>query len=86
MFNIGFSELLLIAVVALFAIGPGELPGVMRKMGVMAGKARRFMAGIWEELDETRHITDLEGKRQKTYDITGLADKCRTNSSEQERP
>ena len=41
MFDIGWSELVVIAVVALIAIGPKELPGVLRMVGQWMGKARK---------------------------------------------
>ena len=44
MFDIGWSEFVLIAVVALIAIGPKELPGVLRTVGQGMGKARRMAA------------------------------------------
>lgn len=40
MFDIGWTELLLIGIVALIVVGPKELPGMFRKMGQMTGKAR----------------------------------------------
>ena len=42
MFDIGWSELILIGVVALIAIGPKELPGVLRSLGHWMGKIRRM--------------------------------------------
>ena len=47
MFDIAFSELLLIGVVALVVIGPERLPKVARTVGLWAGKARYF---IWRRL------------------------------------
>ena len=47
MFDIGWSELVVIAVVALIAIGPKELPGVLRMVGQWMGKARK-MAGEFQ--------------------------------------
>ena len=47
MFDIGWSEYALIAVVALIAIGPKELPGVLRMVGQWIGKARK-MAGEFQ--------------------------------------
>jgi Tat protein translocase TatB subunit len=44
MFDIGWSELVVIAVVALIAIGPKELPGVLRMVGQWMGKARKMAA------------------------------------------
>src|SRR6201991_4238303 len=44
MFDIGWSEIVVIAVVALIAIGPKELPGVLRMVGQWMGKARKMAA------------------------------------------
>ena len=40
MFDLGWSEMLLIGVVALIVVGPKELPGLFRQIGVFMGKAR----------------------------------------------
>jgi sec-independent protein translocase protein TatB len=40
MFDLGWSEMLLIGVVALIVVGPKELPGLFRQVGVFMGKAR----------------------------------------------
>ena len=45
MFDIGWSELVVIGVVALIAIGPKELPGVLRTVGQYMGKVRRMASG-----------------------------------------
>ena len=44
MFDIGWSEMVVIGVVALIAIGPKELPGVLRSVGQGVGKARPLAA------------------------------------------
>ncbi|MCL2504970.1 MAG: twin-arginine translocase TatA/TatE family subunit [Alphaproteobacteria bacterium] len=57
MLNISFSELLVISIVALLAIGPKELPEVMRKFGQLAKKAKDFAANIsdsFEQISETK--------------------------------
>ena len=48
MFDIGWSELVIIGIVALIAIGPKELPGVLRSLGHWMGKIRR-MAGDFQD-------------------------------------
>ena len=40
MFDIGWSEMLVIVVVAIIVIGPRDLPGVLRTVGKWVGKAR----------------------------------------------
>jgi sec-independent protein translocase protein TatB len=44
MFDIGWSELMVVGVVALIVIGPRDLPGVLRTIGSTVSKLRR-MAG-----------------------------------------
>lgn len=63
MFDIGWSELLLIGVVALIAIGPKELPGVLRAVGQWTGKIRRMAAefqGQFQEALREAEMTDLK--------------------------
>jgi len=63
MFDIGWSELALIAVVALVAIGPKELPGVLRTAGQWVGKVRRMASefqGQFQEAMREAEMTDLK--------------------------
>ena len=67
MFDIGWSEIAVIAVVALIAIGPKELPGVLRMVGQWMGKARRMAAefqGQFQEAMREAEMADLK----KTFD------------------
>lgn len=64
MFDIGFSELLLIGLVALIVIGPERLPRVARTLGHLAGRLQRYVADVKAdinrevELDELRKMKD----------------------------
>src|ERR1700758_959474 len=63
MFDIGWSEFVLIAVVALIAIGPKELPGVLRTLGQWMGKARKMAAefqGQFQEAMREAEMADLK--------------------------
>lgn len=67
MFDIGWSELIVIAVVALIAIGPKELPGVLRMVGQWMGKARKMASefqGQFQEAMREAEMADLK----KTFD------------------
>src|SRR5258708_16415342 len=67
MFDSGWSELVVIAVVALIAIGPKELPGVLRMVGQWMGKARKMAAefqGQFQEAMREAEMADLK----KTFD------------------
>jgi len=64
MFDIGFTELLVIGVVALIVIGPEKLPRVARTIGHLAGRLQRYVADVKAdinreiELDELRKMRD----------------------------
>jgi len=63
MFDIGWSELVVIAIVALIAIGPKELPGVLRMVGQWMGKARKMAAefqGQFQEAMREAEMADLK--------------------------
>jgi sec-independent protein translocase protein TatB len=63
MFDIGWSEFVVIAVVALIAIGPKELPGVLRMVGQWIGKARKMAAefqGQFQEAMREAEMADLK--------------------------
>jgi sec-independent protein translocase protein TatB len=61
MFDFGFSELLMIAVVALVVIGPERLPGVARSVGRFAGRLQRYVNDI--KRDFNREVEFEEIKR-----------------------
>jgi sec-independent protein translocase protein TatB len=63
MFDIGWSEIAVIAVVALIAIGPKELPGVLRMVGQWMGKARKMAGefqGQFQEAMREAEMADLK--------------------------
>jgi sec-independent protein translocase protein TatB len=73
MFDIGWSELLVIGVVALIAIGPKELPGVLRTVGQWMGKARRMAAefqGQFNEAMREAEMADLKKSFDEVRDAT----------------
>jgi sec-independent protein translocase protein TatB len=63
MFDIGWSEIAVIAVVALIVIGPKELPGVLRMVGQWMGKARKMAGefqGQFQEAMREAEMADLK--------------------------
>lgn len=51
MFDVGFWELTIIAIVGLLVIGPDKLPGVARTVGMWVGRARRFVGQVKDDID-----------------------------------
>src|SRR3954453_4246701 len=78
MFDIGWSELVVIAVVALIAIGPKELPGVLRMVGQYMGKIRRMASefqGQFQEAMREAEMADLKKHVDEMSDAAkGLTD------------
>jgi sec-independent protein translocase protein TatB len=60
MFDIGFFELLLIAVVALVVLGPEKLPTAVRTVGLWVGRAKRTIGGIQREISEELRMEELK--------------------------
>jgi sec-independent protein translocase protein TatB len=64
MFDIGFTELMVIGLVALIVIGPEKLPRVARTVGHLAGRLQRYVSDVKAdinreiELDELRKMRD----------------------------
>jgi sec-independent protein translocase protein TatB len=65
MFDIGYSELLLIAVVALVVIGPKDLPRVMRTVGQWVGRARGMARHFRSGIDTMMREAELEEMEKK---------------------
>jgi sec-independent protein translocase protein TatB len=69
MFDIGWSELLLIGIVALIVVGPKDLPGMFRTLGKFTAKARRMARDFQRAMEEA---ADESGVREAAKDLQGL--------------
>jgi sec-independent protein translocase protein TatB len=63
MFDIGFSELLVIGLVALVVIGPERLPRVARTLGHLAGRLQRYVADVKSDISREMELEDLRKMR-----------------------
>lgn len=59
MFDIGFSELCMVALVSLLVIGPEKLPKVARVAGFWIGKTRSMLASLKAEIREELHAEEI---------------------------
>ncbi|MEQ9107904.1 MAG: Sec-independent protein translocase protein TatB [Limnobacter sp.] len=59
MFDIAFSEMLIIAVIALVVIGPEKLPKVAKTVGHLLGKAQRYVSDVKSEINREMEIDEL---------------------------
>lgn len=64
MFDIGWSELLVIAVVAIVVVGPKDLPKLMRGFGHYAGKLRRAASDFQRQFEEAMRESEIDEMRK----------------------
>lgn len=65
MFDVSFSELFVIAVVALLVIGPEKLPKVARTMGAFMGRMQRYVAQVKDEVNREVRFEELQKLQQE---------------------
>ena len=66
MFDIGFWELCLVALVALIVFGPEKLPEVARTAGLWIGRARRLVAGVQQEIERDLRLQEMREAMKQT--------------------
>ena len=75
MFEVGFSELVLIMVIALLVLGPERLPKVARSIGLWVGKARSMARTVKAEIsreiaaDELKRVLDKQAGSADPFEI-----------------
>jgi sec-independent protein translocase protein TatB len=73
MFDIGWGELLLIGIVALIAIGPKELPTVLRTLGQWMAKLRRMATEFQNQFHEAMREAEMSDLKKTVDDLTTTA-------------
>lgn len=73
MFDVGFSEIVLILVVALVVIGPEKLPKVARTLGMLVGRMQRYAASVKADVErELRNEDILRLEREANNTIASV--------------
>ena len=65
MFDIGFSELVIIAVVALIVIGPERLPKTARTLGHLFGRLQRYVNDVKSDINREMELEELRKLQQE---------------------
>ena len=60
MFDIGFSELMVIGIVALLVLGPQRLPKVARTTGHLLGRLQRYVADVKSDINREMQLEELK--------------------------
>lgn len=68
MFDVGFSELMVIAVVALIVIGPERLPRVARTLGHLFGRLQRYVNDVKADINREIELEELRKFRSTVED------------------
>lgn len=68
MFDVGFSELMLVGVVALIVIGPERLPKVARTIGHLVGRAQRYVSDVKTDIQREMDLGDLNDLKNQMQD------------------
>src|SRR5579859_5449865 len=71
MFDLSWSHILLVLIVALVVVGPKDLPKVMRTVGQWMGKARQMADQFRKSFDEMTRQTELDELRQELEALRG---------------
>lgn len=79
MFDIGFTELMIIGVVALIVIGPERLPGLARTAGHLIGRLQRYVADVKADISREAEFDEL---RKTKDDVQRAASEFESSMNE----
>jgi sec-independent protein translocase protein TatB len=82
MFDLSWGELLIIGMVALIAIGPKELPGVLRGIGHWMGKVRRMASDFQDQFREAMREAEVADLKKQFDEASAKATSAFTNPLE----
>jgi sec-independent protein translocase protein TatB len=77
MFDIGFTEIIFIMVIALLVVGPERLPRIARTAGLWVGKLRGFVSSVKADIDKelaTEELKKVLGKQASSPELEELVD------------
>jgi sec-independent protein translocase protein TatB len=72
MFDVGWTEMLVIAIVMIVVVGPKDLPNMLRTMGRMASKARGMANDFRRQFDEALKEAELDDIKKSVDELRGL--------------
>ena len=82
MFDVSFSELLLIGVIALIVIGPERLPKVARTLGHLVGRAQRYVSDVKTDIQREINLDELTSLKGQMDDAAKSVKQSMEDASE----
>lgn len=83
MFDVGFSELVVIALVALIVIGPERLPRVARTVGALLGRAQRYVNDVKADIQREVDLSELKSIKDTFQDAAKSVEQSVTQVGEE---
>ena len=84
MFDIGFSEIVVIAVVALIVIGPERLPKTARTLGHLFGRLQRYVTDVKADINREMELDELRKLQQRGAGRRAANSRRRSNAAAQD--
>lgn len=82
MFDVGFSELIMVGLVSLLVIGPERLPKVARMAGYWIGKIQQMIANVKVEISQELHAEEIHQLLKENENLAYLKDDKLPESAE----
>lgn len=83
MFDIGFSEMLVIGVVALVVIGPDRLPKVARTVGHLVGRMQRYVSDVKADINREVEMSELKDIKKTMEDAAETMNRAMTTHADE---
>lgn len=80
MFDVSFSELMVIGAVALIVIGPERLPKVARTAGILLGRLQRYVSDVKADISREMQLDELKKMQQQVIDQVQSVESSVTSS------
>ena len=88
-FDVAFSELVVIAIIALIVIGPEKLPKVARTLGLLLGRMQRYINTVKTDISRELQFEELQKlqqeMRQSTHRIENELGQVRSQAADEAR-
>ena len=85
MFDIGFSEMIVIAIVALVVIGPERLPRVARTAGLLLGRLQRYVSDVKSDINREIQLDELKKLQSEIRDSARSVEQSLTSGVQEVR-
>lgn len=83
MFDVGFSELMVVGVVALVVIGPERMPRVARTAGALLGRAQRYVNEVKADIQSEVDLEEFNRIKSSFYDASKSIEHSVTQAREE---